>query len=145
MNPRDPADTDRAAIARTTAELLGAVNASDADRCFAVWADDGVLMPPSHPSVQGSPAIREYFRRLFSRARFNFTFTSSDICVAGDIALERVAYATLMWAASDASPTEDRGKGLHVYRRQSDGSWKLALDIWNSDLPGSVSADGIQR
>jgi ketosteroid isomerase-like protein len=29
----------------------------------------------------------------------------------------------------------DAGKGLHVYRRQPNGSWKLALDIWNSDRP----------
>jgi hypothetical protein len=28
---------------------------------------------------------------------------------------------------------EDVGKGLHVYGRQSDGSWKLTHDIWNSD------------
>src|SRR5262245_23545825 len=44
MNPRDAADVDRAAIASTTAELLTAVNASDAVRCGAVWAADGVLM-----------------------------------------------------------------------------------------------------
>ena len=43
MNTPDAANTDRAAITRATAELLAAVNASDADRCSAVWAADGVL------------------------------------------------------------------------------------------------------
>ena len=57
MRNSDAADVDRAAIKRTTAELLAAVNASDADRCSAVWAADGVLMPPHHPSVQGHQAI----------------------------------------------------------------------------------------
>jgi hypothetical protein len=42
MNDADAAELDRAAIMRTTAELLAAVNASDADRCLAVWAADGV-------------------------------------------------------------------------------------------------------
>jgi hypothetical protein len=51
------------------------VNASDADRCSAVWADDGVLMPPHHPSVLGHEAIAKYFRgalptqRLSGRAK----------------------------------------------------------------------------
>ena len=56
MNAPD-ADVDREAIMRTTAELLAAVNASDADRCLAVWSADGLLMPPHHPAVHGDEAI----------------------------------------------------------------------------------------
>ena len=133
MNNPDAAEADRAAIMRTTAELLAAVNTSDADRCLAVWAADGVLMPPHHPSVQGRAAIGQYFRSLFSRGKFRFTFTSSKIHLAGDTALERVTYTAIIWPESDASPREDVGKGLHVYERQPSGSWKLTQDIWNSD------------
>jgi hypothetical protein len=32
-----------------------------------------------------------------------------------------------------SSPIEDVGKGLQVYARQPDGSWKLTHDIWTSD------------
>jgi ketosteroid isomerase-like protein len=133
MSTSDAADVDRAAIQRTTAELLGAVNASDADRCSAVWAANGVLMPPHHPAVSGHQAIGRYFRNLFSRSRFRFTFTSSQIQLVGDTALERVMYTALIWPADDAPPVEDVGKGVHVYERQPNGSWKLTLDIWNSD------------
>ena len=133
MNTPDAADADREAILRTTAELLAAVNASDADRCVAVWAADGVLMPPHHPSVQGHQAIGEYFRNLFSRSTLRFTFTSSHLQLAGDTALERVTYTVTMWSGRDAAPIEDVGEGLHVYGRQPNGSWKLTQDIWNSD------------
>ena len=133
MSPSDAADTDRAAIQRTTAALLAAVNASNVDGCSAVWASDGVLMPPHHPAVSGHQAIVQYFRDLFSRSRFRFTFTSSQIHLAGDTALERVTYTAIMWLADDRAPIEDVGKGLHVYARQPDGSWKLTYDIWNSD------------
>jgi uncharacterized protein (TIGR02246 family) len=133
MNNPEAADADRAAIMKATAELLAAVNASDADRCLAAWAPDGVLMPPHHPSVHGHQAIAEYFRNLFSRSKFRFTFTSSHIHLTGDIALERVTYTAVIWPGVDASAIEDVGKGLHVYGRQSDGSWKLTQDIWNSD------------
>jgi uncharacterized protein (TIGR02246 family) len=135
MDTPNAADIDRANVTGTTAELLAAVNASDADRCAAVWAADGVLMPPHHPSVQGQQAIVQYFRSLFSRSKFRFTFTSSDIHLAGDTALERVTYTVTIWPGDDAASIEDVGKGLHVYRRQPDGSWKLTHDIWNSDQP----------
>ena len=120
-------------IARATAELLAAVNASDADRCSAIWAANGVLMPPHHPAVPGHQAIVQYFRSLFSRSKFRFTFTSSQIHLVGDTALERVTYTAISWPGDDAPPIEDVGKGLHVYERQPNGSWKLTHDIWNSD------------
>ena len=111
------------------------MNASDADRCLAVWAVDGVLMPPHHPSVQGREATGEDFRTLFSRSTFRFTFTSSQIQLAGDTALERVTYTAIICRGSDPQPLEDVGKGLHVYGRQPNGSCKLTQDIWNSDQP----------
>ena len=137
MNNTDAAETDRAAITKTSAALLAAVNASSVDRCLAVWAADGVMMPPHHPPVQGHQAIGDYVRSVFSRRGFRFTFTSSDIQLAGDTALERVTYTAVVWSESGASPIEEVGKGLHVYRRQSDGSWRLTQDIWNSDQPAA--------
>ena len=133
MNPPNANVEVSQVIARATAELLAAVNASDADRCSAVWADDGVLMPPHHPSVLGHEAIAKYFRDLFSRSKVKFAFTSSNVHLAGDVALERVTYTATIWPGDGAPPIEDIGKGLHVYRRQPDGSWKLTHDIWNSD------------
>ena len=132
MSISDAADVDRAAIQRLTAQLLAAVNASNVEGCAAVWTDDGVLMPPHHPAVSGRPAITQYFRNLFTRAAFRFTFTSSDIRLVGDSAFECVTYTATI-RPSGAAPIEDVGKGLHVFARQQDGTWKLTLDIWNSD------------
>jgi uncharacterized protein (TIGR02246 family) len=133
MSLSDAADVDRAAIQRTTAQLLAAVNDSDVEGCAAVWAVNAVLMPPHHPAVSGQPAITQYFRGLFSRTAFRFTFTSSGIRLAGDSAFECVTYTATIRPNGGAPPIDDIGKGLHVYERQQDGSWKLTLDIWNSD------------
>jgi uncharacterized protein (TIGR02246 family) len=133
-------DEDRRRIESATAELLAAVNASDASRVLAVWADDGVLMPPHHPAVRGRSALDQYFRNLFSRRNLKFAFTSSEIQLAGDVAFERVTYVASTWPATGGPAAEDVGKGLHVYRREADGSWKLAQDIWNSDLGAPAPA-----
>ena len=119
-------------------KLLAAVNASDDRRLLAVRVDDGVLMPPNHTVVHGRAALEGYFKERFSGTRFSFSFTFSDIPLAGDLAFERLAYTALAWPAAGGQANEDTGKGLHVHRRQPNGSWKLALDIWNSDsLAGS--------
>ena len=126
-------DDDRAVLAATTAKLLAAVNASDVGGVLSVWAADGVLMPPNHPSVKGQESLRTYFQDLFSKRKFRFAFSSSFIELVGDTALEHIAYTVTTWALDSELPIEDRGKGLHVYRRQHDGAWKLIRDIWNSD------------
>jgi ketosteroid isomerase-like protein len=92
-------------------------------------------MPPHHPSVHGLAALEHYFRDLFSHSRFAFAFSSSRIEMAGDVALERIEYTASAWPLEGGPVVQDRGKGVHVYRRQPDGSWKLAQDIWNSDNP----------
>jgi ketosteroid isomerase-like protein len=128
-------DADRAEIQRTTARLLAAVNASDYRRLLDVWADDGILMPPNRGAVHGRPALEEYFKERFAATTFRFSFTFSDIQLAGDIAFERLGYTALAWPVGSGHAVEDAGKGLHVYRRQPDGLWRLVLDIWNSDRP----------
>ena len=32
---------------------------------------------------------------------------------------------------------EEHVRGIHVYRRQPDGSWRIAQDIWNAEPPAS--------
>lgn len=137
MKISDGPDTDRAAVAQATTALLNAVNSSDLTGVMAAWCDEGVLMPPHHPAVHGRAALESYFRGLFSRTRVAFAFTFSRIEVADDVALERLEYRSSVWPVEGGLPVQDVGKGLHVYRRQTDGSWKLAQDIWNSDLPVS--------
>ena len=80
---------DVAAVSRVTRSLLNAVNSSDLPGVLAAWCDDGVTMPPGHPSLRGRSAIEAYFANLFRQRRFEFAFTSSAIQIAGDVALER--------------------------------------------------------
>jgi ketosteroid isomerase-like protein len=38
-----------------------------------------------------------------------------------------------------AGPVGDTGKYVEIWRKQRDGSWKVVLDAWNSDLPAPVA------
>ena len=121
-------------IRAATATLLRAVNTSDLQAVMSVWEQDGVMMPPGHEAVCGAPAISAYFERLFSAGRFEFAFTSSHIMFGRNVAIERVEYTALAWSDEVTEPHRDRGKGVHVYCLKPDGAWRLAMDIWNSDI-----------
>jgi ketosteroid isomerase-like protein len=115
--------------------LRAAVYTGDVLAILACWAPAGVLQPPHHPAVCGHEAIAEYFRSIFAVRRLSFTFTGSVVTVVDEVALETLSYTAIATTLAGGERTEDVGKGLHVYGRQRDGSWKLTQDIWNSDLP----------
>jgi len=123
--------------------LRTAVNEGDVVGILACWAPDGVLMPPHHPSVHGHAAIAEYFRRVFATRRLSFTFTGSSVTLAESVAFERLTYTAVSKPVIGGEATEDVGKGLHVYARQSDARWRITQDIWNTDL--SRGNDSIHR
>jgi ketosteroid isomerase-like protein len=135
--------TSEQAIHEATSELLRALNTSDLEAVMAVWDDRGTPMPSGHASVQGHQAIGAYFDELFRHHRFEFVFTSSQVSVEGALAVERVVYSATVWSLERGRSQRDRGKGVHVYRQREDGSWKLVIDVWNTDGPEpSSGAEG---
>jgi ketosteroid isomerase-like protein len=114
--------------------------ARDVEAILACWAHDGLLMPPDHPAVEGRAAIAAYFQAVFAQRTLVFAFTSSVVDCFGDGAVERLTYTAVATPLAGGPPTEDVGKGLHVYGRRPDGAWQLTQDIWNSDRPRATPA-----
>ena len=127
--------TPEEAIRDATSALVRAVNTSDLEAVMGIWDDNGVLMPPGHVSVDGHQAIRAYFEQLFKHTRFEFAFKFSQISIDGTLAVERVMYSVAASSLDGSSTQRDCGKGVHVYRRDESGSWRLLMDVWNSDNP----------
>jgi len=46
-------------------------------------------------------------------------------------------------AMNDAKgkPAKENGKYVEIFKKQTDGSWKVIVDIWNSDLPAAASTE----
>ncbi|NIM47978.1 MAG: hypothetical protein GTO22_01735 [Gemmatimonadales bacterium] len=63
-----------------------------------------------------------------------FTITLVETGGGGDVAYARGTYL-LTIAVEGAEPTTDTGKYIEIRRKQPDGSWPIAIDMFNSDLP----------
>lgn len=124
---------DRAAILDVSERFPDLMTGRDFAALARLYTDDSVLMPPHHPAVHGRAAIESWMTSFPRVSRF--TLKTEEIDGRADIAYVRGTYAFTMHPDGTPSPVEDMGKYLEIRKRQPDGSWLVAADIFNSDNP----------
>jgi ketosteroid isomerase-like protein len=120
-----------------------AVEAKDLDKTVSYYSDDAMVLPPNAAIATTKEAIRNIWKDLLASPGLVFTWKTTKVEVAksGDMACLSGTYELTMNDAS-GKPVNDRGKYVEVWKKQTGGSWKVAVDIWNSDLPASAPATG---
>jgi uncharacterized protein (TIGR02246 family) len=130
-------DADVAAVRALGTSYAQAYLAKDPAAAAALFAEDGVEMPPNRPSNVGRDAIRAGWAAGFDAGveASVFTLTSAAIDGEGGLAYDRGAYVWTGTAPGLPEPMTDSGTYVSIARRQEDGSWLYAAVIWHSDLP----------
>jgi uncharacterized protein (TIGR02246 family) len=130
--------TVQQAIEANLARFADAIERGDAEALAAFYAEDAVQLNPNMPPWEGAAAIKQGFTGFFSAMSVtDAKFTTHDIIVSGDHAIERGVYALRMRPKNGGNETADNGKYLTVWERQADGSWKIVRDITNPDATSS--------
>jgi ketosteroid isomerase-like protein len=107
-----------------------AFNRGDAAGCAAFFTDDVILMAPDEPMIRGKKAFEEIYRsRMATSSGGTHSNELVEFGVDGDL-----AYQIGTYAIEGANPPE-KGKFLNVLKRQADGTWKVAVSMFNSDAP----------
>jgi uncharacterized protein (TIGR02246 family) len=119
----DPAA--RQAIEAAVTRYVAASNRGDADALMELYAEDAVLLPPDHEPIEGREAIGEFWRQGTDQG-----LEVSTLRVDTDGKLGYLV-GRYRLPATDTEPA-DSGKYVMCLERQTDGSWKLTADIWNS-------------
>ena len=105
----------------------------DFEAALEYWADDAVVMTPGQPPIRGKEAIRAYVEGASKIPGFRITWEplEAHVSSSGDLAylLERNEVSM-----NDAAgkPVTEHNKVVTVWRKQSDGSWKNVVDMWNA-------------
>ncbi|HVS12850.1 MAG TPA: nuclear transport factor 2 family protein [Thermoanaerobaculia bacterium] len=126
---------DLRAIEKVRERELAALLGGDADGMVAVFTEDCVVMPPNEPAIEGHPALRKWFDSLHRHSTLTGGYGESDVSVAGDWAIEHFTARLAVTPKAGGEAVDQENKGIHIYRRQPDGTWRIAHDIWNSDTP----------
>jgi uncharacterized protein (TIGR02246 family) len=120
-------------IEQREAEWQKAFNAGDAAGVAAIYAGDARLHAPNADVIEGRAGI-EGFVKEFVATGAQIRFDLLTVHEAPDLCAAVGRYEL----AIPGAPA-DNGKFVEVWRRQPDGSWLMADDIFNSSLPAPSS------
>lgn len=139
QEPPPPPDTraaDEAAIRDADAAWSKTAEAKNLDAMIAYYTDDAISMPPNEPLASGREAVRKAMGAMFALPGFSLKWQAAKVEVArsADIGYSQGTYEFGM-TDPKGKPIMDHGKYLTIWKKQPDGTWKVAVDTFNSDVP----------
>jgi ketosteroid isomerase-like protein len=128
-------DAEKARLLQCDAEWARvACEGRDIDRILSYWTDDAVVLPPDLPTIVGKTALRRYVESSLQMPGFQITWSSSDVVLSPD---GNLAYMFSKNAVTvngqDGTPVTMNGRAVTIWRRELDGEWRCAVDIWNAE------------
>jgi len=102
------------------------------------YEENAVILPSNMPMVKGRAGIEKTMNGWLQSGMKMKEFTSTTISVegAGEFAIQLGRY--FQTYEMSGKVVADTGKFVTVWRMQADGSWKMAYDIWTTDIPASA-------
>ena len=116
----------KAAVEDRYKEWLAAANKKDAVALTNLYDEDAVLMPKGEEPVLGKAAIGEYYNKLVADPHFvpsTLTVNWNSFHVVDDIAIATSVFDGDV--TRNGKQIHFRGKNLLVWKKQTDGSWKI--------------------
>lgn len=124
---------DIAAINANRNQFAAAYNSNDAEAVAAYFADDAVLMLPDQPALEGKQAVQAALEDFFKQNAANIKHNPLETQVAGDWAYERGNITETVTPKAGKALVRSL-KYLVILKHQPDGTWKIHLDMDNSNL-----------
>jgi ketosteroid isomerase-like protein len=104
----------------------------DVEKVVAYWTDDAVIVPSGAPIISGKAAIRDYVKQSFETPGFKISWKTLDASVSSDGSMGyTTAESSFTFQGPDGKLQTQTGRGVAIWRRNSDGQWKCVYDTWN--------------
>jgi ketosteroid isomerase-like protein len=127
-------------LTQTIAAFYAAIEGGDVEARIGLLADDVILMPNHWSMLQGKEAVSASFR-----SDPDAVFKLKDRRIVQMDVGDGLAYTAnsyyYAYHGKDEPEQWHKTKNVHVWRRDAAGAWKLAVDIWNSDVPLEKSSE----
>jgi ketosteroid isomerase-like protein len=131
MNDMSSGGEESALLTVIDREVAAAAK-SDFQEYSAVLAEDAVFMPPNGPPRSGTE-LRSWLRQFLEGFAVEWvSFQHGDVAVDGLHGYHSYEYEWRVTTRAGGEASVSCGKGLHVLRREADGSWKIVREIWNA-------------
>ena len=125
------------AVRAADQDLLKVYAAKNLDKFLAFFDEKGAMLPANAPIADGKEAISKLIAGVFARAtdlKINWHVDRADVARSGDLGYTSGAFE-IAFNDPNGRTISNEGKYVTVWKKLKGGSWKVLLDIFNSDLP----------
>jgi len=124
---RSTAAADEQALAAAMKDYQAALESNDAGKIASWWTEDAVFINRAGPTVHGRAALDSMVKGFIGTMRLtSVTVETDEIVVSGDYGYYLGRYDEVLQRQGSAAGEHDRGRFIFIWRRQPDGSWKVA-------------------
>jgi len=135
---RGDGQAERDRLMQTSRDWSQTAESGDIDRILSYWADDATVVSPGEPVLRGKPAIRSYLERSFKTPGFRISWEPQEARLSDDGTMGYLVERTrVSFNGPDGRPATQEYRGVTIWRKQPDGSWKNVVDISNAPPPAA--------
>jgi uncharacterized protein (TIGR02246 family) len=126
----------KAKIEQLNKEMGAAMVAGNNEKSMNFYTNDAITMPNYGPMVEGLEAIKKSNEEMMKSGSKVTSFETITLKLIdnGKAITEIGKYKISMVMAGKPDPMQDWGKYLTIWEKQNDGSFKIKLEIWNTDV-----------
>jgi ketosteroid isomerase-like protein len=131
-----PPKKDVEALLAADAAWLKAYQNKDADAAAAFYDQQGAMLAPNRPPLTGEKRIAEFIAKSLELRDYEIHWqpNQAEVARSGELGYTSGTYE-MRYRPSRGKLFLDKGKYLMVWKKQPNGSWKVLIDMSNSDLP----------
>ena len=132
--------SDKGALIKADEAFAVATAQKGLDGWLSFFAPDAKIFPSGEAVVEGLVAVKAcYAKHGFDPKDLKWKPLGEEMAASGDLGY---TYGTASWPGTDGEgkAVTRTGKYLTVWKKQADGSWKVAADIGSPDAPPKPGA-----
>lgn len=127
---------DEAAIRAANQRYIELHPTADVAKLIEVYDAEAMLLPPGESPIVGIDAIRKYWTSFFDGWTVERATSELDeIIVSGNLAFGHGRYVETMRRKVGGPAVVERGKFSGLWRKGTDGRWRIFRDMYNADAP----------
>ncbi|HTS37747.1 MAG TPA: DUF4440 domain-containing protein [Candidatus Solibacter sp.] len=124
------------AVRSADQEWMKVFAAKNLDKSVAALDESGAVLASNAPIANGREAVAKLFTGFFALPdlKISWHVDRAEVAKSGELGYTSGAYE-MTFSDPSGKTIPDKGKYVTIWKKQKDGSWKVLLDIFNSDLP----------
>jgi uncharacterized protein (TIGR02246 family) len=104
-----------------------------AEAAEMAFTEDARLLPDGAPLVEGREAVGKFWQGAFDAGFRDLNLGLIAVDMVGDDTMIETGTWEVTVPAEGGGTSKVNGKALVVWKKEADGVWRMAQDMWNTD------------